>query len=390
MIYLPFEPTVSVCLCENSSFGLSPIGQYNIDGSENIITYIPASTKAKMLVKNFRIGKDFHWDSHRDCSFSGIIQLRRDEDNTSLINLIKAEEYLKSVIGSEMSPDTPLEYMKAHAVISRSWLLNIIANPAKEKLKSETYQSDNKYISFTQNDLHQGFDVCADDHCQRYQGLEQVSELSTNVINETRGLVLIDNESGNVADTRFSKCCGGKSELFSAAWNDINFPYLQPVACEYCDPKQLSRDELEALKRGMRSFDFDTEWHDWQETVKPTLIRENIRELIGRDLGEPIDLVPITRGKSGRIIQLEIRFPAENIIIGKELTIRKILSSTHLKSSAFDIERIGEDFLLHGKGWGHGVGLCQIGALVMAIRGASCEEILYHYYPNTKLTKLYD
>ena len=387
MTPLFMQPNVRVGLCENGGFGLSPQGPYNVQASEDSIVYTPVSPHSRMMVKGMTRGHNFHWQQKRDLLFRGTLIFRRGSTSSQLINVLPVEDYLESVISSEMSADAPDEYLKAHAVISRSWLMRILQKQAHDF--PELPATEGEYISFTQNDLHSDFDVCADDHCQRYQGVSEAGERAINAVKATRGQVLIDT-SGLIADCRFSKCCGGRTELFSAAWNDIDLPYLPAAPDPYCDPSALTAQEREALAACLKDYDSATDYYRWEEIVPKELISVNLKKYLNINLGEILELRPIETGYSGRIVKLEIRGTKGDIIIGKELTIRRILSTSHLKSSAFQVSPYPDGFMLTGRGWGHGVGLCQTGAAVMAIRGFKFEEILQHYYPTTKLASIYD
>ncbi len=386
MNHFPFEPNVRVGLCEDSPFGLKPEGEFQISASDSQIIYTPAAPNAEMLVKGMTIGHNFHWQQKRDLRFKGAFIVMRKQDKSCLINVIKAEEYLKSVICSEMSADAPLEYLKAHAVISRSWLMRILSGTTH---KASDSPCQTELISWTQNDLHKDFDVCADDHCQRYQGIADLNELAAQAVEETRSLVLTTTE-GEIADTRFSKCCGGHTERFSTAWDNIDLPYLPAQVDPHCNPEQLTDNERLLLRKCLRDYDAETSFYMWDCDVPRELIRSNIIRKYGRDIGSIQSITPLERGESGRISRLRIEGTQDTVVVGKELTIRSLLSTTHLYSSAFDVLTGSDGFHLRGRGWGHGVGLCQTGAAVMAIRGATAREILSFYFPNTHLSSLYD
>ena len=325
------------------------------------------------LLKNVRIGIGFHWDRHEDQVFEGKLTIRQNTDGTeTAINTLPLEDYLTSVISSEMSADSPLELLKAHAVISRSWALRAIGHTE-----------------------HVGFDVCADDHCQRYEGLLRRNERAVEAVRETAGQVLL--YGGEVCDCRYYKCCGGKTERFSTCWEDIDMPYLQPVDCPYCG-KAVGNTRLQRL--ALNNYDQETrDFHDWEVRYTAAELADIIREKTGTDFGEIVSLHPLKRGASGRIYELEIIGTKHRAVISKELKIRQMLSRTCLYSSWFDVEevrpqsgRIAEGglsskslFILRGHGWGHGVGLCQIGAAEMAMEGFTYQQILAHYYPHSEL-----
>lgn len=380
-----FEPTVRIGLCENEPFGLVPHGKYSVDAAENQVFYLPLHADSFMKVKGLEIGRGFHWSQRRDLRFPGVIRLERDNDRSRLLNIVKAEEYLKMVVGSEMNPLAPPELIKAHAIISRSWLMRQLMRGGKSQRQAA---DTNPFIRYTESDAHIGYDVCNDDHCQRYQGLDAVTETSSAAVEATRGIVLTDVSSGSITDARFSKCCGGKSEIYSTCWGDMDFESLQSVDDPYCAPDRLHRHDVSRL---LKDYDALTDdYYRWRRVVPAALIAANIRNMFGVDVGGVISMKALRRGPSGRISLLKISGTDSEIEIGKELTIRRVFSDSHLYSSAFDIEKTDDGFTLTGHGWGHGVGLCQIGAAVMAAEGYSHEQILSHYYRNTQLSKLYD
>ena len=318
------------------------------------------------------IGIDFHWEQKRTLKFAGGLKFIVEGDHLRAVNLVGMEDYLLSVISSEMKSSASPELLKAHAVISRSWLLarmrdrQMAANGA-EKPKAEV--------------PHRDFDVCADDHCQRYQGLTMaVGDKVRTVIDETWGQVL--RYDGQLCDTRYSKCCGGLTELYSTCWEDIDYPYLQCVEDPWCD---CENDAV--LAQVLNDYDQQTrDFHDWTVRYTQEELSALVRERTGTDFGDIQALEPVERGPSGRIKYLRIVGSKHTETLGKELRIRRALSPSHLKSSAFSVERDPAGaFVLRGRGWGHGVGLCQIGAAVMADRGFDYKQILLHYYPGTSL-----
>ena len=301
------------------------------------------------------IGIDFHWEQKRTLKFAGGLKFIVEGDKVRAVNLVGMEDYLLSVISSEMKSSASLELLKAHAVISRSWLL----------------------ARMEDHSAHDNFDVCADDHCQRYQGLTMAAgERVRTAIDETWGQVL--RYEGALCDTRYAKCCGGRTELFSTCWEDIDYPYLQSVEDPWCD---CENDEI--LAQVLNDYDQQTrDFHDWTVRYGAEELSALVRERTGIDFGEILSLEPLERGPSGRIKYLRISGSQRSEVLGKELKIRRALSPSHLKSSAFEVERDPAGaFVLRGRGWGHGVGLCQIGAAVMAARGFGYREILQHYYP---------
>lgn len=322
------------------------------------ITRSTLFAEASFILYDVVIGIDFHWQQKRTLKFAGGLKFIVEGDCITAVNCIGMENYLLSVISSEMKSSSSLELLKAHAVISRSWLL-----ARMEERKSGGAAP------------HREFDVCADDHCQRYQGLAMaVGESVRRAIDQTWGQVL--RYRGALCDTRYSKCCGGRTELYSTCWEDKDFPYLQSVEDRFCDC-----EHSEILPQVLNDYDMRTmDFHDW--TVRYS--REELSTLVPRrtgvDYGEILSLEPVERGPSGRIKYLRINGTKHSAVIGKELTIRRALSETHLKSSAFEVTADGDFFVLRGRGWGHGVGLCQIGAAVMASEGYDYRQILSHYY----------
>ncbi|MBQ7191588.1 MAG: SpoIID/LytB domain-containing protein [Paludibacteraceae bacterium] len=327
-------------------------------------------------IRNVRIGIGFHWDRCEDQSFHGEITIRNNNDGTqTAVNTLDVEDYLCSVISSEMNSNSPIELLKAHAVISRSWAIRAIeANHINAtNIKKQLYESNG----------HIGFDVCADDHCQRYEGTKRMNNKAIEAVRQTQHQVLMYNNT--ICDTRYHKCCGGKTEDFATCWEDIHLPYLTSVDCTYCNTqnKQL-------LTSALNDYDQETnDFHDWTVTYSQQELNQIVKQKSGIDFGNISDLIPLKRGLSGRIYQLQIVGTQRTETVGKELKIRRLLSLTCLYSSWFDVKKQFNTkenqlyFILHGHGWGHGVGLCQIGAAAMAAQGADYKQILNFYYPNT-------
>ena len=314
------------------------------------------------IIREVPIGIDFHWQRKLDQKFAGSLKFIAEGDRVTAVNRIGLEDYLLSVISSEMRAGAPLEFLKAHAVISRSWAL--------------ARMEDRRHPECAESAVpHLNYDVCADDHCQRYQGLTMaVGENVRRAIDQTWGRVL--RYGGKICDTRYSKCCGGQSEIFSTCWEDRDYPYLQSVQCPYCDCHDLA-----LLSTVLNDYDLETaDFHDWEQRYTRAGLSDLIHRRTGVDYGSIESLEPVERGVSGRIKYLRINGSRESRVIGKELAIRRALSESHLKSSNFTVCVEGDEFVLRGKGWGHGVGLCQIGAAVMASEGKSYIEILQHYY----------
>ncbi len=382
------QPNINVGLTFTDGFGLYPQGAWKIDASEEQIVYMPLGSTAVMKVSGVTIGKGFHWQQNRDYEYRGRFVVRRVEGGKSvLINNLPLEEYLRCVISSEMSQEAPPEFLKAHAIISRSWALRKITK-ATERLSEGKVNTPQTIITWQESDAHKYFDVCSDDHCQRYQGIAHCNEQVAEAIAATSGLVLM--HQGEIADARFSKCCGGTTELFSTCWADSDLPYLTPIADPYCSPHYIrSHGLLPAVTKALKDYDRTTDYYEWTETVDASLVRANLKAVFGIDKG-PVESLQITQtGASGRAKQLLVSCQNGSVSIGKELAIRRLLSPTHLYSSLFSIEPREGGFTLRGKGWGHGVGLCQIGAAAMAVEGFSAQEILQFYYPGTELKKAY-
>lgn len=315
--------------------------------------------EASFILYDVVIGIDFHWQQKRTFKYAGGLKFIVEGDRITAVNCIGMEDYLMSVISSEMKSSASIELLKAHAVISRSWL--------KARLK------DHKAG-------HEHFDVCADDHCQRYQGLTMaVGDDVCRAIDRTWEQVL--EYGGDICDTRYSKCCGGRTELFSTCWEDVDLPYLQSVEDPFCDCENSS-----ILSQVLNDYDLHTaDFHDWTVQYTTDELSELVRTRTGIDFGTIVALEAVERGPSGRIKYLRITGTLREEVIGKELAIRKALSSSHLKSSAFEIEKSPDGFVLRGRGWGHGVGLCQIGAAAMAAQGYDYRQILSHYYVGAEI-----
>lgn len=344
------------------------------------------------LVKNLRIGTSFHWERPVQSVLPGDVT-ETGRSDFQLVNRVPLEEYLRCVVGSEMNPEAPLEFLKAHAVISRSWALGKIlrSHPEGAGARPEGINENGtlRIVGWNDTGDHDfatcGFHVCGDDHCQRYQGVQPLSQAPARAIEGTRGLVLADC-NGNLVDARFSKCCGGRTELFSTCWQDVDMPSLGSFEDPWCDLTSLAPGQRDrVLHSVLKDYDRPTPFWRWTERVPPALVEKNLRERFGTDIGKVTDLKPLKRGPSGRISLLAVEGTRGKVEIGKELWIRRLLSPTHLYSSAFTVSREGEDFLLHGKGWGHGVGLCQIGAANMALHGHTFRSILEFYYPGASL-----
>lgn len=386
------------------------------------LTFHPQSTDASFSLSGVTIGVNFHWERKETQTFLGTLRFVVESDKIVAINELPVEKYLESVISSEMSATSSLELLKAHAVISRSWLL------AQMKKRREVAENGNNFFSFTKKEDtlirwydredHTLFDVCADDHCQRYQGItKETSPHVAEAIRQTKGQILMDGEE--ICDARFSKCCGGITEEFQYCWEDTPKTYLTAVrdialGVEHTLPNLTNEEEAEKWIRFNRPAfcntqdkkilsevlnDYDQEtvnFYRWKETLSQEKLQQLIADKLKMDLGAILDMKAVERGKSGRISKLQLIGTEKTFTIGKELEIRRTLSDSHLLSSAFVVDKYDKDeqgvpqrFELIGAGWGHGVGLCQIGAAVMGEQGYHYDAILLHYYQGAEIKKLY-
>lgn len=353
------------------------------------------------------IGVDFHWERKEQQGFRGSLVLKADADCLWAINIVEIETYLESVISSEMRAEASLEFLKAHAVISRSWVLAQLPGHAVGGVKCETsqdkFESHDEVVRWVDHENHTLFDVCADDHCQRYQGINRiVSRTAREAVRSTVSEVLVD-ENGNICDARFSKCCGGRFELFENCWQPINHSYLKANSDLSFEkphrPTQLYKpggifcdtENTAVLSQVLNDYDLETkDFYRWHVDYASGELESILQQKSGIDFGELRGFEVLGRGPSGRIYRLKITGSKRVIVVGKELEIRRWLSRSHLKSSAFEIRRspVG-GWSLDGRGWGHGVGLCQIGAAMMAAQGYDYRQILSHYYPGAFLSKNY-
>lgn len=386
------------------------------------LTFHPQSADASFSLSDVTIGVNFHWERKETQTFLGTLRFVVESDKIVAINELPVEKYLESVISSEMSATSSLELLKAHAVISRSWLL------AQMKKRREVAESGNNFFSFTKKEDtlirwydredHTLFDVCADDHCQRYQGItKETSPHVAEAIRQTKGQILMDGEE--ICDARFSKCCGGITEEFQYCWEDTPKTYLMAVrdialGVEHTLPNLTNEEEAEKwirfnppafcntkdkkiLSEVLNDYDQETvNFYRWKETLSQEKLQQLIADKLKMELGAILDMKAVERGKSGRISKLQIIGTEKTFTIGKELEIRRTLSDSHLLSSAFVVDKYDKDeqgvpqrFELIGAGWGHGVGLCQIGAAVMGEQGYHYDAILLHYYQGAEIKKLY-
>jgi stage II sporulation protein D len=359
---------------------------------------------------NVTIGNRFHWERKEDQTFEGDLFLQLREDGTiCAINEISVEDYLKSVISSEMKAAAPMEFLKAHAIVSRSWLLSGLGQKKKtEETSAKTDKgADGEVLRWYDREHHDLFNVCADDHCQRYQGITKiVSEQAEKAAGETHGMVIIYQDE--ICDARYSKACGGITEEFDTAWDDERVPYLasisdasishHPIKTEaeasrwiLSKPNAYCNIEDEALfEKILPESDRETkDFFRWRVDYSKEELEEILREKSGFDFGTLQEIVPLRRGPSGRISRLRIVGSRRSMVVGKELEIRRWLSRSHLYSSAFLVTVESGRFIFDGAGWGHGVGLCQIGAAAMAAHGFSAEQILRHYFKGVEIRKIY-
>lgn len=418
------EPVIEVCMngpyrtedgeevVGDQTIRASAVGMLWNDRLSASLTFIPVSPSSTFTVRNVTIGIDFHWQRRQTQTFSGELHLVMHRGKVQVINVLPLEDYLLSVISSEMSATSSLQLLKAHAVISRSWAIGKInayvkTSPAqkpedvgksmayKQKPEEEDLTAKSlavaRIIRWYDTDSHRLFHVCADDHCQRYQGVANINPVVQQAIDETRGVVLM--HDGQICDARFSKCCGGVMEEFQNCWQDTTYPYLvskpdyiddvrsNGVVDAFCNTQNKA-----VLRQVLNDYDQETNnFYRWTVEYTREELTQIIKQKSGIDFGVVTRLYPIQRGPSHRIVELHIVGTKQTVTVGKELEIRKWLSPTHLYSSAFDVEETSDGFRLHGRGWGHGVGLCQIGAAVMGDLGYDYKEILQHYYPNSEL-----
>lgn len=437
------EPEIKVALLQNCreskitlngdfylSGGRRAVNFLNIRSIPGKVTLSDASGKAiasrkkiflatdenSTFTLDVKIGIGFHWQRIQQQTFRGSIILRTNSESSfHLINEIPLEDYLTSVISSEMSAQAPLEFLKAQAITARSWLAAMLARKRRNAnaLRID-HTEDNEIIRWHDTNDHSFFDVCADDHCQRYQGISQITSADVKTaIQATRGVYLVYNNK--ICDARYYKACGGRTEIFASAWEDKSFPYLQSVTDGSSDYAAVSSEDdaviwlkdspaaycntrdKALLAEILPSFDQETlNFYRWQVSYAREELEEILQKKSGIDFGTLQNLLAVKRGPSGRISKLKIAGTKRTVIVGKELEIRSWLSPSHLLSSAFVVStRMSQDgtierFILDGGGWGHGVGLCQIGAAVMAKKGFLAEDILAHYFPGANLQKLYD
>ena len=435
------EPIVSVGIVSASKLLFSLNAPYTVCGSQRCgkqvvelsegrilwentlydeLLFEPTDAQSSFTLEDVTIGVNFHWERKEAQTFLGKLRFIVEDNNICAINELPVETYLTSVISSEMRATSSLELLKAHAVISRSWLLAQIEQRKAENNNVEKqpsfFKTNEEIVRWYDREDHKQFDVCADDHCQRYQGITKAANKHVvEAIQQTAGEILTSH--GEICDARYSKCCGGAVEEFQYCWENIKKPYLQalPDALPDSTPLPDLTDEAVArqwilsspdafcnttdqkvLSQVLNDFDQETtDFYRWTQTYSQAEVKQLLEEKLEVLFGDIIDLVPLSRGKSGRIYRLKIVGKERTLIIGKELEIRRSLSKSHLYSSAFIVEKadikdgVPQKFIIKGAGWGHGVGLCQIGAAMMGKQGYRYEEILLHYYKGSEITKAY-
>ncbi|MGN0029815.1 MAG: SpoIID/LytB domain-containing protein [Marinilabiliaceae bacterium] len=431
---LPQEPVISVGIVKAESISVSFNGAFRckavggefkglrsvsvssgrafLDGVDVTgALFEPANASANFSLLDVQIGIGFHWDRKERQTFAGALKFIVDGGLLWAVNVINVESYLRCVISSEMSATSSLELLKAHAVTSRSWLMAQVWGKGQFKGVHKSVSPD-EVVTWRDREDHDLFDVCADDHCQRYQGVGRVSNPNVDkAVAETRGLLLT--YDGEVCDARFSKCCGGVTERFETCWADVEHPYLMSFHDALMPPALLRKVDLTTeegagewvraspdafcntsdsaiLSQVLNDYDLSTaDFFRWSRSFTSSELESLLRTKGGIDVGSLRDLVPLRRGPSGRICKLRIVGSDRSVTIGKELEIRRLLSPSHLYSSAFVVEKSddGRVFTFRGAGWGHGVGLCQIGAAVMASRGFNFRSILYHYFRRATIDK---
>ena len=436
------EPIVSVGIVSASKLLFSLNAPYTVCGSQRCgkqvvelsegrilwentlydeLLFEPTDAQSSFTLEDVTIGVNFHWERKEAQTFLGKLRFIVEDNNICAINELPVETYLTSVISSEMRATSSLELLKAHAVISRSWLLAQMEQRKAENNNADKqpsfFKTDEEIVRWYDREDHKRFDVCADDHCQRYQGITKAANKHVvEAIQQTAGEILT--RHGEICDARYSKCCGGAVEEFQYCWENIKKPYLQALPDTLPDSTPLPdlTDEVVArqwilsspnafcnttdqkvLSQVLNDFDQETtDFYRWSQTYSQAEVKQLLEEKLEVQFGDIIDLVPLSRGKSGRIYRLKIVGKERTLIIGKELEIRRALSKSHLYSSAFIVEKadikdgVPQKFIIKGAGWGHGVGLCQIGAAMMGKQGYRYEEILLHYYKGAEITKAYE
>ncbi|MDE6628221.1 MAG: SpoIID/LytB domain-containing protein [Muribaculaceae bacterium] len=419
------EPTIRVGIMERDRVAFTLGGHYTLQGSADIMPsnaetavwrsdsgvaweggeaaelhFIPADNDAWFELADVTIGVNFHWERSERQRFRGALRIFPHPDMPDrliAVNEVGVEQYLKSVISSEMSANASEALLMAHAVMSRSWLLRQLGNMAATEHSGTRQDNGNvsgstEIIRWYDRENHPYYDVCADDHCQRYQGItRQTTSTVERAVELTRGQVLT--YGGEIADARFHKCCGGVTELFENCWEPVNHPYLQRVEDTLPGESRPLCDTYDAtvLRQVLNGYDRESnDFFRWNVTYSAEELAELLKRRSGIDFGEIERIVPLERGASGRIVRLLVQGTRQSVTVGKELEIRRWLSPSHLRSSWFDVSRTpAGEWRFDGRGWGHGAGLCQIGAAVMGARGFSFRQILAHYFPGTSIETAY-
>ena len=408
-------------LCRQTNKTVEGEGEVMTDGLQILyngvpfdrLDFEPVDDNGRFELYNVRIGIGFHWERLETQLFSGELHFVVEDNKIRAINRLPIEDYLFCVIASEMSATSSAQLLRAHAVTSRSWLMAQLDK--SKRLQGKRYKSttlsESMLIRWYDREDHKLFDVCADDHCQRYQGLTRASNSAVrDAIDATRGQVITF--GGEICDARFSKCCGGVTELFETCWEPVQHPYLQSFVDDARQPDGFDTDltkednarrwienapsafcntnDATILRQVLNSYDQETaDFYRWRVEYTAEQLTDIVRRKTGIDFGLITSLEPIERGPSGRIVKLRITGTKCNFVIGKALEVRRALSESHLYRSAFTVEKNADRFILRGAGWGHGVGLCQIGAAVMSYSGYDYKMILNHYFRNAKIEKLW-
>ena len=424
-----FQPQISFLLEGTFCFmGKNHTGEHQVYYRNGLIEFdgqlfseislTPMGEDDTFVLKEVVIGIGFHWERKEDQRFKGTLEFIVEDGKITAVNILPIDTYLISVISSEMNATSSIDLLKAHTVISRSWLLSQIEKRQAIEISEAEYVSDTRtdteWVRWWDREDHKLYDVCADDHCQRYQGITRASqslEAVTRAVMETYGETLT--YQGAICDARYSKCCGGIFEEFQNCWEPVQYPYLtkkydgngddlplplpdltQEGAAEVwirsAPPAFCNTHDQTILSQVLNNYDYETtQFYRWSVCYTAEFLSDLILRRIGIDFGEILDLIPLERGTSARITKLKVVGSKKTMVLGKELLIRKALSESHLYSSAFVVDKTPEGFLLTGAGWGHGVGLCQIGAAVMAANGVDYRSILNHYFCGSELTKQY-
>ena len=375
------------------------------------LCFVPKGDGSRFLLYDVVIGVNFHWQRKENQLFTGELHFIVEDGEVRAVNRLPVEDYLVSVISSEMSATSSLELLKAHTIISRSWLYAQLQRNGKVQQGVLGWENENEIIRWYAREDHTLFDFCADDHCQRYQGVTRAANPNVErAVRETADVVLMYGDE--VCDARFSKCCGGVTERFSACWEYEDYDYLKALRdcegdeplpdltdeetarewIESAPPSFCSADDSAVLSQVLNGYDQETnDFYRWRVEYTKEELSELVKRRSGIDFGNIIDLQPVERAVSGRLVKLRVVGSKRTLVVGKELEIRRWLSESHLYSSAFVVDKVEKEgvpcFVFKGAGWGHGVGLCQIGAAVMGEKGYTFEEILEHYYPGASLCK---